>query len=87
MNPEIVAPMHVVRQLDLQLARRSERLAVDELGLRHLVDRLVDRVVVRTPLPRQRPIDAEDVEHLVDLNLNLNPNPSHSRRQVDFRFP
>lgn len=69
MNSEVVVPMHVVRQLDLQLARRAERLAVDGLGLQHLVGRLVDRVVVRAPLPRQRPLDAEDVEHLVDLRV------------------
>lgn len=50
MNPEVVAPMHVVRQHDPQLACRAERLAVDELGLQHLVGRLVDRVVVRAPL-------------------------------------
>ena len=31
--------MHVVRQPDLQLARRAERLAVDELGLQYLVGR------------------------------------------------
>ena len=31
--------MHVVRQLDLQLARHAERLAVDELGLQYLVGR------------------------------------------------
>lgn len=49
MNSEVVVPMHVVRQLDLQLARRAERLAVDGLGLQHLVGRLVDRVVVRAP--------------------------------------
>lgn len=69
MNLGVVVPMHVVRQLDPQLARRAERLAVDELGLQHLVGRLVDRVVVRAPLPRQRPLDAETVEHLVDLRV------------------
>ena len=68
-KPEAVAPMHAVRKLDLQLARRAERLAVDELGLQRLVGRLVDRVVVRAPLPRQRPLDVEDVEHLVDLRV------------------
>lgn len=49
MQPEIVVPMHVVRQLDLQLTGRAERLTVDELRLQYLVRRLVDGVVVWAP--------------------------------------
>ena len=32
-DPEVVVPVHVVRELGPELARRAERLAVDELGL------------------------------------------------------
>lgn len=40
-DSEVVVPVDVVRQLDLQLAGVRERLAVRELGLRHLVGRFV----------------------------------------------
>ena len=69
MQPEIVVPMHVVRKLRLQLAGRGERLAVDELRLQYLVRRLVDRVVVGAALLGERPLDAEDLEHPVDLGV------------------
>ncbi|MGN8936981.1 hypothetical protein ACTNA3_09470, partial [Collinsella sp. HCP28S3_E5] len=42
--------MHVVRELGPELARRAERLAVDELGLQYPVGRLVDGVVAGEPL-------------------------------------
>ena len=34
-DPEVVVPVHVVRELGPELARRAERLAVDELGLQY----------------------------------------------------
>ena len=49
-DPEVVVPVHVVRELGPELARRAERLAVDELGLQYPVGRLVDGVVVGQPL-------------------------------------
>ena len=66
-DPEVVVPVHVVRKLGPKLARRAERLAVDELGLRYPVGRLVDGVVVGAALGRQRPLYAEGLEHQVDL--------------------
>ena len=65
-QPEIVVPVDVVVQLGLQLAQRREALPVDELGLQHLVRRLIDRVVVRAALLRERPLDLEGVEQVVD---------------------
>ena len=49
-DPEVVVPVHVVRELGPELARRAERLAVDELGLQYPVGRLVDGVVVGAAL-------------------------------------
>ena len=49
-DPEVVVPVHVVRELGPELARRAERLAVDELGLQYPVGRLVDGVVAGEPL-------------------------------------
>ena len=69
MDPEIVAPVHVVREFDPELARRAERLAVDELGLQYPVGRLVDGVVVGAAHGRQRPLYAEGLEHQVDLGV------------------
>ena len=69
MDPEVVVPVHVVRELGPELARRAERLAVDELGLQYPVGRLVDGVVVGAALGRQRPLYAEGLEHQVDLGV------------------
>ena len=66
-DPEIVVPVHVVRELGPELAYRAERLAVDELGLQYPVGRLVDGIVVGAALGRQRPLYAEGLEHQVDL--------------------
>lgn len=52
-----------------ELARRAERLAVDEFGPRYPVGRLVGGVVVGAALGRQRPLYAEDLEHQVDLGV------------------
>lgn len=49
-DPEVVVPVHVVREPGPELARRAERLAVDELGPRYPVGRLVDGVAVGEPL-------------------------------------
>lgn len=49
-DPEAVIPVHAVRGLGPGLARRAERLTVDELGLQYFVGRFVDGVVV----PRRR---------------------------------
>lgn len=68
-DPEVVVPVHVVRELGPELARRAERLAVDELGLQYPVGRLVDGVVVGAALGRQRPLYAEGLEHQVDLGV------------------
>ena len=68
-DPEVVVPVHVVRELGPELARRAERLAVDELGLQYPVGRLVDGVVVGAALGRQRPLYAEGLEHKVDLGV------------------
>ena len=68
-DPEVVAPVHVVRELGPELARRAERLAVDEPGLQYPVGRLVDGVVVGAALGRQRPLNAEGLEHQVDLGV------------------
>lgn len=68
-DPEVVVPVHVVRELGPELARRAERLAVDELGLQYPVGRLVDGVVVGAALGRQRPLNAEGLEHQVDLGV------------------
>ena len=59
MDPEVVAPVHVVGQLDLEIAEVGEALPVDELRLQYLVGRLVDRVVVGAALGGERPLDAE----------------------------
>lgn len=69
MDPEVVAPVHVVRELGPELARRAERLAVDEPGLQYPVGRLVDGVVVGAALGRQRPLNAEGLEYQVDLGV------------------
>ena len=69
MDPEVVVPVHVVRELGPELARRAERLAVDELGLQYPVGRLVDGVVVGAALCRQQPLYAEGLEHQVDLGV------------------
>lgn len=68
-DPEVVVPVHVVRELGPELARRAERLAVDELGLQYPVGRLVDGVVAGAALGRQRPLYAEGLEHQVDLGV------------------
>ena len=68
-DPEVVVPVHVVRELGPELAGRAERLAVDELGLQYPVGRLVDGVVVGAALGRQRPLYAEGLEHQVDLGV------------------
>lgn len=68
-DPEVVVPVHVVRELGPELARRAERLAVDELGLQYPVGRLVDGVVVGAALGRRRPLYAEGLEHQVDLGV------------------
>lgn len=68
-DPEVVVPVHVVRELGPELARRAERLAVDELGRQYPVGRLVDGVVVGAALGRQRPLNAEGLEHQVDLGV------------------
>ena len=68
-DPEVVVPVHVVRELGPELARRAERLAVDELGLQYPVGRLVDGVVVGAALCRQRPLYAEGLERQVDLGV------------------
>ena len=69
MDPEVVVPVHVVRELGLELARRVERLAAGELGPRYPVGRLVDGAVVGAALGRQRPLYAEGLEHQVDLGV------------------
>ena len=69
MDPEVAVPVHEVRELGPELARRAERLAVDELGLQHPVSQLVNDVVVGTALGRQRPLYAEGLEHQVDLDV------------------
>ena len=68
-DPEVVVPVHVVRELGPEFARRAERLAVDEFGLQYPVGRLVDGVVVGAALGRQRPLYAEGLEHQVDLGV------------------
>ena len=50
-DPEVVVPVHVVREPGPELARRAERLAVDELGLQYPVGRLVDGAVAGEPWP------------------------------------
>ena len=69
MDPEVVVPAHVVREPGPELARRAERLAVDEPGLQYPVGRLVDDVAVGAALGRQRPLYAEGLEHRVDLGV------------------
>ena len=69
MDPEVVVPVHVVRELGPEPARRAERLAAGELGLQHPVGRLVDGVAVGAALGRQRPLYAEGLEHQVDLGV------------------
>lgn len=69
MDPEVVVPAHVVREPGPELARRAERLAVDEPGLQYPVGRLVDGVAVGAALGRQRPLYAEGLEHRVDLGV------------------
>ena len=69
MDSEVVVPVHEVRELGPELARRAERLAMDELCFQHPVGRLVDGVVVGAPLRRQRPLSAEGLEHQVDLGV------------------
>ena len=68
-DPEVVVPVHVVRELCPELARRARRLAVDELGLQYPVGRLVDGVVIGAALGRQRPLYAEGLERQVDLGV------------------
>lgn len=68
-DPEVVVPVHVVREPGPELTRRSERLAAGELGPRYPVDRLVDGAVVGAALGRQRPLYAEGLEHQVDLGV------------------
>ena len=58
LDSEVVVPVHVVRELGPEPARRAERLAVVELGLQYPVGRLVDGVVVGAALGRQRPLYA-----------------------------
>lgn len=69
MDPEVVAPVDVVGQLDLGVAEVGEALPVDELCLQYLVRRLVDRVVVGAALGGERPLDAERLKHEVDLGV------------------
>ena len=69
MDPEVVVPVHVVREPGPEPARRTERLAAGELGLQHPVGRLVDGVVAGAALGRQRPLYAEGLEHQVDLGV------------------
>lgn len=69
MDSEVVVPVDVVRQLDLQLAGVRERLAVRELGLQYLVGRFVHGVVAGTPLLGGRPPHAEGVEQAADLRV------------------
>ena len=68
-DSEVVVPVDVVRQLDLQLAGVRERLAVRELGLQYLVGRFVHDVVVGAPLLGERPPHVEGVEQAVDLRV------------------
>ena len=56
-QPEMVVPVDVVVQLQLQLVKRREALLVDELGLQDLVRRLVDRVVVFAASVRAEDVD------------------------------
>lgn len=69
MDPEVVVPVRVARELGPELSHRAERLAVDELGLQYPVGRLVDGVVAGAALGRQRPLYAEGLEHRVDLGV------------------
>ena len=68
-DPEVVVPVHVVREPGTQLARRAERLAEDELGPQYPVGRLVDGAVMGAAPGRQRPLYAEGLEHQVDLGV------------------
>ena len=68
-DPKVVVPVNVVRELGPEPARRAERLAVDELGLQYPVGRLVDGVVAGAALGRQRPLYAEGLEHRDDLGV------------------
>lgn len=68
-DPEVVVPVHVARELGPELSRRVERLVVYELGLQYPVGRLVDGVVVGAALGRRRPLYAEGLEHQVDLGV------------------
>lgn len=68
-DPAVVVPVRVVRELGPELSRRAERLAVDELSLQYPVFRLVDGVVVGAALGRQRPLYAEGLGHRVDLGV------------------
>ena len=68
-NPEVVVPLDLVGQLDLEVAEVEEALPVDELRPQHLVGRLVDRIVVGAALGGERPLDAEGLQHEVDLGV------------------
>ena len=69
MEPEVVVPVDVVGQLGLQVAEVREALAVDELRLEYPVRRLAGRVVVGAALGGERPLDAEGLQHEVDLGV------------------
>ena len=74
-HPLLVVPPHVVVQLQLEIAQARELLPVHELGFQRLVGRLVDGVVERAALLRERPGYAENLEELVE------------RRVVELRSP
>ena len=69
MEPEVVVPVDVVGQLGLQVAEVREALAVDGLRLEYPVRRLAGRVVVGAALGGERPLDAEGLQHEVDLGV------------------
>ena len=64
-NPRVVAGPHSLVGPLPQMLSVGKRLAVDEPPLQAVVGRLDHGVVVRAALPRQGPLDAEDLEHLV----------------------
>ena len=71
----VVVPPNVAVGLHLEVMQAAGLLPVRELGLQRLVGRLVDRVVERAPLLRQRPGDLEHLGQLVQ------------RRVVELRAP
>lgn len=68
-DPELVVPVRVVRELGPELARRAERLAVDVLSLSFLLVDSSTALSWGAALGRQRPLYAEGLWHQVDLGV------------------